>query len=417
MEVDEETGGLKLVNRSKPRKTDVPYLKGDIATIPPSSPFPLPNDPELRDLIGVLQKVLDERPVWTRRALMNKVYSERMARHFRNALQYVAYQFRGGPFRDAVIRYGVDPRSEKKYREFQTLFFQFFSDEDRVPGRQWHDMRTTYSQAAKEDDEGYMFDGKSVSLGGKVWQVCDITDPLLLPLIHNSPYRDVFDVSTDGWYTNGTMAKLRAIMRTKVMALRMEKEVTDEDFAMSLAVDDIVPGKHSAQIPVPVPDIAPTAAEINDRKLRGETTEILGGGIKQKAHKGKSRSVRIRPRVGKDQAKAPELRTRRGRPAITKKWKAGTPQGSKTRPERPSVAANGGNSEAEEDEETTDDSELEEGMNGRPASSAQSGSATSGYRHNAGGGLIATVNGMRYIPAPPDLSMYRTLAPRPPPSK
>ncbi len=452
----DQAGKQILVNRSKPRKTRVPYLHHAIESIPEVSPFENPDSPKMQEMISLLKEQLEKRPVWSRRALLNQIPETRTTYLFKAALQYVGYQFKGGPFRDALIKYGVDPRKNNKYRKYQTMFFQLFSEEERGPGRAWHESHTTYSfskQGGKMDAKnGHLFDGKSVTLDGKVWQLCDVTDPLLLPLINDSPYRDSFENDADGWYTNGTMAKLRAIMRTKIMALRQGKEVRDEDFSITLEIPAIVEGRTSGHIQVPVPDIAPTEAELKDQKQKGMTNTVLGGGIRKKAHKGKQRSLRIRKKINPNRAvpTGPGSKERRARakgkkPAGTKKATKGKSNVDNLLMLRDDYVATPGivdedeDDEEEEDEDdineeesdlerSEDDDDIEadrfggdsslrplQGKSVQFAAGSGPGYATpSGARPsprtNAG---TATVNGIRYNPAPIDLSMYKNIAPRP----
>lgn len=298
---DPKTGEQILVNASKPRKFEIPYLGFDEPSVPMESPFEIPDDPSLQELITELHQAFIDRPIWSRRALFNHLSNSRYRYLMKAAIQHAGYQFRGGPFRECVIRYGIDPRTDSQYRKYQSIFFKVFEDQ-RNSGMQWHDMRTTYSMtkkgAAMGPTNGHVFDGKRVTLDGKVWQLCDVTDPMLSKLIDESPLTETFEMKSDGWYMSGSMAKIRGIMRTKIMAIWRKKDITDDDFKDALEVPDHVPGRKSTQVYVPLPDDGMSVEDFAKLQQRGVPTVVEKDGVRLKVHKGKLRSARIRSRVG-----------------------------------------------------------------------------------------------------------------------
>src|SRR6187402_1845552 len=191
------TGERILVNRSKPTKVSLKYLSHDVESIPNGPSAEVPDDPPLRQLVASLKEALEVRPVWTRRSLINHVSDSPVLYLVRVALQYVSYQFKGGPFRDAIIKFGVDPRTDKKYRQYQTFFFKLYEEEEKVANMPWREVRTSFNISKRSGKpahgQTHIFNGKSLTLDGKVWQVCDITDPLLAKLIREAPYPDQFD--------------------------------------------------------------------------------------------------------------------------------------------------------------------------------------------------------------------------------
>ncbi|RDL36349.1 uncharacterized protein BP5553_05701 [Venustampulla echinocandica] len=300
-EIDETTGKEVLRNRSKAKKAMVDYLAYDAASIPHTHPYGMPEDADLQALVGEIEAVMEERPIWTRRALTNRVANSPFLYQIRHAFRYVGYQFRGGPWRDAIIKFGVDPRSDKKYRSYQTMFFKLFDEEEKHTGRVWHDVRTGYSVSKRNahdkiNQTTHLFDGKSLTLDGKIFQVCDVTDPLLAQLMRDAPYSDTCDPRSDGWFVNGAWAKIKAIMRTKLTAVRLGKEVPDDAFKISLSMPDIVPGRNSRKLHIPVPDIGITEEEMKELKGRSGLS-ITQRSIKKRNNKQKKRSERIRPKI------------------------------------------------------------------------------------------------------------------------
>ncbi|KLU92720.1 transcription factor tau subunit sfc1 [Magnaporthiopsis poae ATCC 64411] len=79
----------------------------------PSRP-PDATDPQMAAVVAELRLAMAERPLWTRRSLTNRImsatpFSDNL---IKTAIPYVAYQFKAGPWRDAMIPYGLDPRSD-----------------------------------------------------------------------------------------------------------------------------------------------------------------------------------------------------------------------------------------------------------------------------------------------------------------
>lgn len=95
-------------------------VSGDVPTVPqkPSDDCPPVDTLEkpVREMIAKLESLFAERPAWTRRAIRNRLNTDTPEQRFalRRAVPYVAYIFRAGPWRDAIIRFGYDPRKTKE---------------------------------------------------------------------------------------------------------------------------------------------------------------------------------------------------------------------------------------------------------------------------------------------------------------
>lgn len=183
----DSSGNATTVNMASVLKTYTPRVPFDIETVPmgPSNDVPPIGslDPALGRLVLKLEELLQERPVWTRRAISNQMSSPGFDNVGKQLFQYVAYMFASGPWRDALIRYGTDPRTDPKYRIYQTMVFQFEA-EAREKTRQ-KNVRKQQRGGYKErkgvdvDRKSHIFDGVSVSIEGRVYQACDILDPMV----------------------------------------------------------------------------------------------------------------------------------------------------------------------------------------------------------------------------------------------
>jgi general transcription factor 3C polypeptide 5 (transcription factor C subunit 1) len=241
-------------------------------------------DPRCVEVLGDLEEAFGLRPVWTRRSLMNFLGMRlRSWNELKRYLNYKAYQFKGGPWRDVVIPYGIDPRTDPKYRIYQTLMFKL--QKNAQPGNALQ----RYSLFGEQDGvlpptESHVFDGETYYLDGKVWQVCDITDPLLKQMFDDAAIREERH-GISGWYHGGLWAKAKAIMKTKLVAIRFGRKLTPMDFASIMQAGDRTPTKSSTGVePIRLPNLGLT---------RDELTEMYGKHpTKKKENRGYSVKVR-----------------------------------------------------------------------------------------------------------------------------
>jgi general transcription factor 3C polypeptide 5 (transcription factor C subunit 1) len=185
-----ENNQRPLPARNQPIPYDEPNVPaGPVGDIPPLASL----EPAMQRLIESARLLLDERPIWTRRALHNRVSAEDLDSVGLNSAkyiyQYVGYLFDSGPWRDAIVKFGVDPRQDPSLRIYQTMMFMLDKechDQNRIKERKSPRFRP--SKLARKDT--HIFDGKEVNLDGKVWQVCDIKDPLLESLLSTTDIRE-----------------------------------------------------------------------------------------------------------------------------------------------------------------------------------------------------------------------------------
>ncbi|KAK3685608.1 RNA polymerase III transcription factor IIIC subunit-domain-containing protein [Podospora appendiculata] len=247
------------------------------------------SDPQVAAIMTEMWLAMDERPIWTRRSMWNRLGSKfaslpKSGSLVRHCLQYAGYQFKGGPWRDALVRYGLDPRSDPKYRIYQTLIFKLHKTRIGSVGRSWQAIRrnevgvTNFGKYWQEigDDEGtretHLFTGESFSTDGKVWQVCDITDPLLAQLFDNAEVRTDVDLEVSGFYHRVLWSVAKAIMKCKMLAIRFGRTLTDDDFGATLDAvkgpNDGGDGAQGGSIGITLPDLQLTAAECE--QIRGQ---------------------------------------------------------------------------------------------------------------------------------------------------
>lgn len=265
--------------------------------------------------------------MWTRRALLSYIRSPLPKYYFDIAVGYHCYQFKSGPFREAIVKYGLDPRTDPKYHIYQTIFFA-----DRQNKTRWADPRGSMEEMKGKYANSYIFDGKTIIPDGSVYMICDITDPLITPMMDRTPLREVYDgqAQGDGWIANGVMAKTKAIMKAKILAIQNKRKFTDEDFKTTLEFPDVHEKneKVSRSIGFLVPDIAPTEEE--KRKLGTVEKSVPLVDLSNDARR---RRMRIAEREeGVMPPKEPKIRRQRVPKKTTprKNTSAGQPTGSAT---------------------------------------------------------------------------------------
>lgn len=190
-----------------PTKTRAHAIAHDALDVPHGPPSYSPQveslEPVLQRLIASARCLLEERPVWTRRALINslpnKDWESTGFNSARQIFQHCGYTFTGGPWRDAIIRFGVDPRQDPKYRMYQTMMFMMDSRQ-KVDQYKWAASRPDHRNRERLlRKDSHIFDGETVSKDVKTWQVCDVTDPLIKGILATTNIRQVCHVGFQIW--------------------------------------------------------------------------------------------------------------------------------------------------------------------------------------------------------------------------
>ncbi|ROW02778.1 hypothetical protein VSDG_01884 [Cytospora chrysosperma] len=291
--VDTKDGGFEMVNTTS-RVKSVGFFIGTGDPIP-TKPTGRPGskDPMFDDVVTAMRMLLNERPVWTRRSIINKLTEVSFDPHdperrlpanlsqqlLKMAIQYAGYQFKGGPWRDALCRYGYDPRKDPESRKYQCLIFRLRRLHIGQMGEMWQELRKRDIAGVKatndEHTKTHIFDGKTYNEDGKVWQVCDITDPLLAKLLSEGSVRPECDIEGSGWYHRGLWAKARAIMKCKMRAIQFGRELKDEEFDEAMKARDDSPDPEAAKsIAIPTPDLKLTEKELE--QVRGKKYKGVG---------------------------------------------------------------------------------------------------------------------------------------------
>ncbi|GAB1519592.1 hypothetical protein RhiTH_002660 [Rhizoctonia solani] len=185
----------------------------DSETVPTSPPQQiLDAKPQTKPhLLTKLKQLFEERPVWSRIALIN---------------QFPALEGR-------------------EIQNYQRVYFRNTANEEarrksivgRRAGGAGDSTGPEVIDAPSDDRKSHIFDGRTLHSGAASFQLCDITDSLLVPLINDQKsVRKEPDIA-DGWYTSQEFNLIKAVVRRKHFNLLQGKIIEDKDCA-----DLFVPG-------------------------------------------------------------------------------------------------------------------------------------------------------------------------------
>ncbi|PTU21137.1 hypothetical protein P175DRAFT_0523961 [Aspergillus ochraceoroseus IBT 24754] len=269
----DNSGNVTTVNTQRAVKVLTYLVPSDIARVPSQPRDNCPPistlDPTLQETITAVRALFETRPAWTRRGLRNSLKTLEQRYALRHAVPYVGYIFRSGPWRDAIIKFGHDPRSDPSSRIYQTTMFRILPREAELArdgagagtgtGRRHTTVARPHEQAPPEPTTAtptptptptsHIFTGQPpLALDGRMWMFCDITDPLLHGILFPSSsssaaaggffLRPTCDIASDGWFGSGTLAKAKAVMRAKIQALFEGRVPDDGEYAKILTMPD-----------------------------------------------------------------------------------------------------------------------------------------------------------------------------------
>ncbi|KAJ5262765.1 hypothetical protein N7524_008070 [Penicillium chrysogenum] len=252
------SGQLETVNTqtaNKIRTYLVPYDIPQVPTEPRPDMLPISAlDAGMLRTIATLNALYEKQPAWTRRGLRNNLTTDEERLNLRHAIPYVGYIFRSGPWRDAIIKFGLDPRTSPEYRHYQTFMFRLLAREAELArdggGGRRHtvprpsEMRVVEDEGAGGLSTGHIFTGKlPFAHDGRIWMVGEIEDAQLRACLYPPDagpgfLRSECDIVTDGWFRNGALAKAKTIMRNKIQALMEGREPVDEDYTKIMRLPD-----------------------------------------------------------------------------------------------------------------------------------------------------------------------------------
>lgn len=117
--------GSKMVNPTRGlRQHLMTRHPGDIDVPIEASPLlPTILNTETLRLVAALKELFKQRPIWIRRGLVKSIdESQYNVKIIKYAIPHVAYTWKAGPWRDCYVRFGVDPRTNIAYADYQAIY-------------------------------------------------------------------------------------------------------------------------------------------------------------------------------------------------------------------------------------------------------------------------------------------------------
>ncbi|GAA5995272.1 hypothetical protein JCM5350_008184 [Sporobolomyces pararoseus] len=265
-----EQGLTRLVNSTRYKvKTiqSILFIDEKVPSRPDESFLKELKRSELNDVEKRIKELLEnERPVWTRLALLNQLTRDQVKYISNNKSVWpmVGYTFSDGPFRDLVVRFGYDPRKDPQARFYQHFILRNIQNvrTKALPGtksatqsasasaRHHQHYRGTQNTPTTTEDtnegggggeinsteqvtkKSHIFDGTQFHSKIGNFQLIDIQDPLSKALINSlegvlpTCSRD----TNEGWYAYDYLDQIKQVVRRKFMGLVVEgRKVEDKD--------------------------------------------------------------------------------------------------------------------------------------------------------------------------------------------
>ncbi|CAH6721932.1 transcription factor tau 95 kDa subunit [[Candida] jaroonii] len=251
-----ETGELKVIS-----KKALPKLYSKVLDVN-NSATPMEPHPELvksfnelmnsqlvpnsfnYDLLGCikwLKEIFEIKPIWLRKHLEDIVSNEHK-RVLKQALPYVTYIYKNGPWRFCNIKLGVDPKTSQQYWIFQSEYFRVSSynfrhkssdSSERVLPQSVKSFNE-FSKLSNASINKVKIDGRLIFKGDVLpstitYQIGDVIDEDVESIIETSRKKGEFfrdlDLKNDGWINRQTIETIRRVIKYKLQQLIKEEPV------------------------------------------------------------------------------------------------------------------------------------------------------------------------------------------------
>lgn len=251
-----ETGELKVIS-----KKALPKLYSKVLDVN-NSVTPMEPHPELTksfnelsnsqllvnsfnyDLLGCikwLKEIFDIKPIWLRKHLED-IVSDEHRRVLKQALPYVTYIYKNGPWRFCNIKLGVDPKTSQQYWIFQSEYFRVSSYNFRHKSSELSErvlpnsikVFNEFTRLPNSAINKVKIDSKLIFKGDILpstitYQVGDVIDEDVESIIETARKKGEFfrdlDLKNDGWINRQTIETIRRVIKYKLQQLIKEEPV------------------------------------------------------------------------------------------------------------------------------------------------------------------------------------------------
>lgn len=253
---DAESGEVRVVaKRLTPRlhtiivdfgQGEVPHqpalpLRANLAKLRETPPAVNTMEFALEACVRWLETMFELKPIWTRKHLEDVVPRD-LKRVIKQALPYVSFIYKSGPWRFCNVKFGVNPKTDRRFWQYQSEYF-------RIPGMRFgrrgaggRVVPPTLTPLEIAISSNLFFDG--VTLPDTItYQVGDLLDADIQGLLAKAQrtmadqfLREKPDFQ-DGWLNKQTMECIRRIIRYKLLRLVRDEAIDPERIQKILEVD------------------------------------------------------------------------------------------------------------------------------------------------------------------------------------
>lgn len=204
------------------------------------------SDKKLFDCIQHLTYLFDVKPIWLRKLLID-VTPEHLQTAVKEALPYVSYCYKNGPWRFCNVKLGVNPKDNKSYWMYQSEYFRLLRAHIRNDTRESSDrivpntIRLHHPHSDIRLSEDLFFTGAKLPKAIN-YQIGDIMDTHVCGLIEQAQtepqafFRDTLDAQ-DGWIKHQVLESIRHIVRYKLRRLQEDQTIEAEKIQKILDTD------------------------------------------------------------------------------------------------------------------------------------------------------------------------------------
>lgn len=202
------------------------------------------SEKKLFDCIQYLTLLFEAKPIWLRRPLMEAT-PESLRSAVKEALPYVSYCFKNGPWRFCNVKLGVNPKQDSLFWIYQSEYFRLLgfhkADTRNDPQIVPNTIRIASNRTDIKLSEDLFFTGLKLPKAIN-YQIGDILDADILAVIERAQqkdgafFRDSVDPQ-DGWLKRQVLETVRRIVRYKLRRLGNEEAIDSEKIAKIIATD------------------------------------------------------------------------------------------------------------------------------------------------------------------------------------
>lgn len=203
------------------------------------------SEKKLYDCIQFISMLFDVRPIWLRRLIID-VVPENLKTAVKEALPYVSYCFKNGPWRFCNVKLGLDPKENKTNWVHQSENFRVLGIQTNMHNTGPEIRIIPPAIQVAHDKDNITLSERLFFTGSKLpktvnYQIGDILDLDVLACIRDAMEKNVFFRDTvdpqDGWIRKQVIETIRRIVKYKLHQLK-DEEIIDPGKILKIVQTD-----------------------------------------------------------------------------------------------------------------------------------------------------------------------------------